>query len=77
MAAPHAAIIFPVEGFLKSDLVQRDRGLTESRLSSVPTRVTGSSHPRPFGARQLLSMSFLVMQDLIALFPLHTAGSGS
>lgn len=58
MVTPFLAIIFPVEILLKRDLVQRERGLTESRLSSVPSRVTGRCCPWPFGVRQFVSVPF-------------------
>lgn len=77
MVTPFLAIIFPIEILLKRDLVQRERGLTESSLSSVPSRVTGSGYPWPFGVRPFLSVPFPVVQNLISMFPLHTARSGS
>lgn len=69
MVSPHLAIVFTVDDILKKRLSLEERRLTETRSSLFQgAALYGSLLPSSFSV-----MSFLVMQDFIAMFPFHIA----
>lgn len=73
MVIPHLAIIFTVDDIVKKRLSLEEKGLTETRSSLFQ----GAALYGPLVPSSFSVMSFLVMQDLIAMFSFHIARTGS